>query len=85
MCAHNAMAGVTGHEGYNMLCRCACGVLLCCTSRVAVGDVFNGRGELDALGLHTQVLKGINHRCAERIYVCKKHAAATSTQGLEVA
>jgi hypothetical protein len=28
---------------------------------VAVGSVWRGRGELAAIGLHKQMMKGINH------------------------
>lgn len=30
---------------------------------VAVSDAFEGRGELAVLGLHTQMMKGINNKC----------------------
>lgn len=38
----------------------------CC--RVAVGDVYEGRAELDVLGLHTQAVKGIDQRCVTYIH-----------------
>jgi hypothetical protein len=34
---------------------------------VAVSDVFEGRGELAVLGLHTQMMKGINCRCGSNV------------------
>jgi hypothetical protein len=34
---------------------------------VAVSDVFEGRGELAVLGLHTQMMKGINNRCGSAV------------------
>lgn len=35
---------------------------------VSVGDEFLGRGELAVLGLHSQIMPGIDARCVSRVY-----------------